>query len=156
MKHIIVDRADNGEMNVHFLNLVDEKDLMDLIDEETMEPVKEPEPIIIEPTPEPEPVEEPKKSPVGAILGVLALLALAGGGAFYYFNFVKPNQTNGNPDNLDDLDWDDDEDDFDDDIQVEVIEEDDSLKHNTPSLTTLEDQKTIDDVAETLFNDNNE
>ena len=155
--YIIVDRADNGEMNVHFLNLVDEKDLMDLIDEETMEPVKEPEPIIIEPTPEPEPEEEPKKSPIGAILAILGLLALAGGGAFYYFNFVKPNQSNGNPDNLDDLDWDDDDDEeeFDDNIEVERIEDTEEYPtfntQGTSNVTTVEDQKTVDDVQDVLF-----
>ena len=39
--YIIVDRADNGENNVHFLNLVDERDQMDLIEEGTTPAVSE-------------------------------------------------------------------------------------------------------------------
>ena len=39
--YIIVDRADNGENNVHFLNLVDERDLMDLIEEGTAAQVQD-------------------------------------------------------------------------------------------------------------------
>ena len=155
--YIIVDRADNGENNVHFLNLVDERDLEDLIEGE-LSVNKEPEPVIVTPepepivTPEPEPVEEPKKGLGGGAIfgGILLALALAGGG-FYYFKFVKPQNDNGNPDMISEYDLED-EDEDDDDLEVEEWndeEEKEPEKKEEPETPNFfkERQKQIDAYA---------
>jgi hypothetical protein len=49
----------------------------------------EPTPVVQEPEPEPEP--EPKSN-LSAILGIILLLALAGGGAFFYIKVLKPGR----------------------------------------------------------------
>lgn len=99
--YIIIDRDDNGTETVHFLNMVDEADLLALMDEDAVndyiaqKEAKETEPTVTEepaPTEEPEPAEEPeepaKKKNSGALVIVL-ILALGGAGGYFYFTKMK-------------------------------------------------------------------
>ena len=124
--YLIIDRDDNGTETVHFLNLVDEADLLSLMDEEeakqhTDSATSDGEPVVTpgvetpdEPVKEPveEPTEEPateKKSPTGAM--ALILLAAVGGiGGYLYIQKGKNKEKVSGPDP--DFDYNEDEEDY--------------------------------------------
>ena len=132
--YIIIDRADDGESTVHFLNQVDEADLLTLMEEGQAEVIPivcscaekcqagavntacklcranlsecvGKEALTVEPT---EPEKPAKQTNMGTILALVLILA-AGGGAAYYYLVMKPKQAKNVPSDLDDFDLEDEE-----------------------------------------------
>ena len=96
--YIIVDRDDKGTNTVHFLNQVDERDLMDLISDEDKEEIEEAANAKVE-TPVQEPTEgteatdtvadtttKKKTSSPNPILGLCIVLGLGGVAFFYWYS----------------------------------------------------------------------
>ena len=132
--YILIDRAAEEEQTVHFLNQVDEADLMALMEDGSTEAAP---PAVCsctdkceagkvnvscpvckdnmtacsgkeaEPETE-EPPELPKeKGNAGGLVLFLVVALLGGGGAFYYFKFMKPKQNVKGGTDLEDFDFDD-------------------------------------------------
>ena len=131
--YIIIDNAAEGENRVHFLNQVDEADLLSLIDEDLQSIQKQQTPEVtpapqIEPEPSPQPEPEQKKddaNPMGGLILFLILAVLGGGGAIVYLKVIKPKQNVKGGTDLDDFDleeWEDDEPEEDTDDGIEYVD----------------------------------
>ncbi|WP_292144341.1 DUF4366 domain-containing protein [Butyrivibrio sp.] len=91
--YIIIDRDDEGENTVHFLNLVDERDILSLLDEDEIKELKgetdeeeTPAPVVEEPKEEPEPEPEPEKKGGSKVALIIIIILLAGAGGFYLYS----------------------------------------------------------------------
>ena len=126
--YIVIDRDDTGNETVHFLNMVDESDLLSLMDDEEaqqyIDSISQPEVIEPEVIPKteitPEPTETPyQEEPTGeetgsnktGILLLIVLVVLGGVGGFL---FLKKNKEKGtqNIGSDPDFDYNEDEDDY--------------------------------------------
>ena len=131
--YIVIDNAAEGENSVHFLNQVDEADLMAIIEDgQTATPA----PAVCnctekcetgnvniscpvckidtsgcigkEAATEPEETEQqPSNNGMGGLVIFLVVALLGGGGALYYFKFMKPKQSVKGGTDLEDFDFDD-------------------------------------------------
>lgn len=88
--YLVIDRDDDGDNTVHFLNLVDEEDLLKILEEEKAFVYQTPE--VEEPEPEPVKIEEPKKETVNPYPAILLLAVIGIGIAVYFYMQAKKKE----------------------------------------------------------------
>ena len=168
--YIVIDYSTEGENTVHFLNQVDEADLMAILAEEeiTLAPaectctdkcavgdIDTTCPVCIaamtdcagaEATPNetdpPAGDEQPAPSGLntGAIVGIVAIVILAGGGIFYYFKVLKPKQQkNKQPQGAELSEFEYDEYDEDEEYTEALEDIADEMNYDTDDTTDTED-----------------
>lgn len=121
--YIIIDRSADGENTVHFLNKVDEADLLSLMSEKEIQAYQQSQQPAVTPTPVPTPIATPTPTATPEPSGndqdlaaratvILVLFVILGVLVFFYLRKKHPKDDPMGNLNLDDLDIDEDEDEY--------------------------------------------